>query len=142
VASQVFFVLALATSGVSQTSAAGADSAKANDSAVSIFAILDRESKIDYSSEEGVTIASVRGDVDFQKVCFKYPLRPNVQIFKDFSLRIPSGKVAPFFLIIWTHFFHLTDAELDLNNAIIYIIYYPRCRLSRWSERVEAASRR
>ncbi|ONM21390.1 ABC transporter B family member 9 [Zea mays] len=92
VASQVFFVLALATSGVSQTSAAGADSAKANDSAVSIFAILDRESKIDYSSEEGVTIASVRGDVDFQKVCFKYPLRPNVQIFKDFSLRIPSGK--------------------------------------------------
>ncbi|PWZ37192.1 ABC transporter B family member 9 [Zea mays] len=77
---------------VFRTSAAGADSAKANDSAVSIFAILDRESKIDYSSEEGVTIASVRGDVDFQKVCFKYPLRPNVQIFKDFSLRIPSGK--------------------------------------------------
>ena len=90
---QVFFVLALATGGVSRTSAVGADSAKANDSAISIFEILDHKPKIDYSSEDGVTITSVRGDIDFQKVCFKYPLRPNVQIFKDLSLRIPSGKV-------------------------------------------------
>lgn len=90
---QVFFVLSLATSAVSQTSAAGADSTKANDSAISIFEILDRKSKIDYSSEEGVTITNVKGDIDFHEVCFKYPLRPNVQIFKDLSLRIPSGKV-------------------------------------------------
>ena len=69
------------------------DSNKANDAAVSIFEILDRQSKIDYSSQEGVTIASVRGDIDFQNVCFKYPLRPNVQIFKHLSLSIPSGKV-------------------------------------------------
>ncbi|CAD6225495.1 unnamed protein product [Miscanthus lutarioriparius] len=89
---RVFFVLALATGGVSRTSAVGADSAKANDSAISIFEILDHKPKIDYSSEDGVTITSVRGDIDFQKVCFKYPLRPNVQIFKDLSLRIPSGK--------------------------------------------------
>jgi ATP-binding cassette subfamily B (MDR/TAP) protein 1 len=55
-----------------------------------------------------VTITSVRGDIDFQKVCFKYPLRPNVQIFKDLSLRIPSGKVIFF---CWnldiTYIFHL-----------------------------------
>ncbi|KAG0543124.1 hypothetical protein BDA96_02G163000 [Sorghum bicolor] len=89
---RVFFVLALATGAVSRTSAVGADSAKASDSAISIFEILDHKSKIDYSSEEGVTITSVRGDIDFQNVCFKYPLRPNVQIFNDLSLRIPSGK--------------------------------------------------
>ncbi|OEL13443.1 ABC transporter B family member 9, partial [Dichanthelium oligosanthes] len=52
----------------------------------------DHKSKIDYSSEEGVIIRSVRGDIDFQNVCFKYPSRPNVQIFKDLSLSIPSGK--------------------------------------------------
>ncbi|XP_062212545.1 ABC transporter B family member 4-like isoform X2 [Phragmites australis] len=89
---RVFFVLVLATSGISRTSAVGVDSNKANDAAVSIFEILDRKSKIDYSSQEGVTIASVRGDIDFQNVCFKYPLRPNVQIFKHLSLSIPSGK--------------------------------------------------
>ncbi|CAL4949383.1 unnamed protein product [Urochloa decumbens] len=89
---RVFFVLVLATSGISRTSAVGADSAKANDAAASVFEILDRKSNIDYSSEEGVTITSVRGDIDFQDVCFKYPSRPNVQIFKDLSLSIPSGK--------------------------------------------------
>ncbi|CAO2208334.1 unnamed protein product [Urochloa humidicola] len=89
---RVFFVLVLATSGISRTSAVGADSAKANDAAASVFEILDRKSNTDYSSEEGVTITSVRGDIDFQNVCFKYPSRPNVQIFKDLSLSIPSGK--------------------------------------------------
>lgn len=92
--SQVFFVLVLATSGISRTSAVGADSTKANDAAASVLEILDRKSKIDYSCEEGITIAgvSVRGEIDFQNVCFKYPLRPNVQIFKDLSLSIPSRK--------------------------------------------------
>nr|CAB3473241.1 unnamed protein product [Digitaria exilis] len=89
---RVFFVLVLATSGISRTSAVGADTTKANDAAASVFEILDRKSKIDYSSEEGVIIASVRGDIDFQNVCFKYPSRPNVHIFKDLSLSIPSGK--------------------------------------------------
>uniref|UniRef100_A0A0D9YA28 MDR-like ABC transporter n=1 Tax=Oryza glumipatula TaxID=40148 RepID=A0A0D9YA28_9ORYZ len=51
--------------GISRTSAIGADSTKANESAVSIFEILDRKSKIDSSSEEGVVIASVRGDIEF-----------------------------------------------------------------------------
>lgn len=90
---QVFFVLVLATTGISRTSAIGADSTKANDAAASVFEILDRESKIDYSCEEGMTITSVKGEIEFQNVCFKYPLRPNVQIFKDLSLSIPSGKV-------------------------------------------------
>ncbi|WVZ86905.1 hypothetical protein U9M48_033620 [Paspalum notatum var. saurae] len=73
------------TDAVSRISALGSDSTKANDSAVSIFEILDHKSKIDYSSEEGVAITSVRGDIDFQKIWFRYPLRPNVQIFKDLS---------------------------------------------------------
>lgn len=91
---RVFFVLVLAASGISRTSAIGADSTKANDSAISVFEILDRKSKIDSSSEEGMVIASVRGNIEFQKVCFYYPLRPSVQIFNDLSLKIPSGQTA------------------------------------------------
>ncbi|PAN30178.2 hypothetical protein PAHAL_5G295800 [Panicum hallii] len=89
---KVFFVLVLGAEGISRSSAIGADSNKVNDAATSVFEILDCKSKIDYSSEEGVTIASVRGDIDFQNVCFSYPLRPSIQIFKDLSLSIPSGK--------------------------------------------------
>ncbi|XP_072967585.1 ABC transporter B family member 11-like [Typha angustifolia] len=89
---RVFFALVLATMGVSQTSALGADSTKAKDSTASIFAIIDRESKIDSSRDDGIVPENVRGDIEFQNVSFRYPSRPNVQIFRDLSLSIPSGK--------------------------------------------------
>jgi ATP-binding cassette subfamily B (MDR/TAP) protein 1 len=84
----------LATIGISQTSALASDSTKAKDSAVSIFSLLDRKSKVDSSSDEGSTLDEVKGDIDFQHVSFKYPSRPDVQIFNDFTLHIPSGKVS------------------------------------------------
>ncbi|KAL6615850.1 hypothetical protein ACP70R_038120 [Stipagrostis hirtigluma subsp. patula] len=89
---KVFFALMLATIGVSQTSALASDSNKAKDSAISIFALLDRKSKIDSGSDEGLTLDEVKGDIDFRHVSFKYPSRPDVQIFSDFTLHIPSGK--------------------------------------------------
>ncbi|XP_072995684.1 ABC transporter B family member 9-like [Typha latifolia] len=89
---RVFFALVLATMGVSQTSALGADSTKAKDSTASIFAIIDRESKIDSSRDDGIVPENVRGDIEFQHVSFRYPSRLNVQIFRDLSLSIPSGK--------------------------------------------------
>jgi ATP-binding cassette subfamily B (MDR/TAP) protein 1 len=69
------------------------DSAKAMDSSVSIFALLDRKSKVDSSSDEGSTLDEVKGYIDFRHVSFKYPSRPDVQIFNDFTLHMPSGKV-------------------------------------------------
>lgn len=35
----------------------------------------------------------MRGDIELQHVSFKYPTRPDVQIFRDLCLRIPSRKV-------------------------------------------------
>ncbi|RLN22263.1 ABC transporter B family member 4-like [Panicum miliaceum] len=89
---KVFFALMMATIGVSQTSALASDSTKAKDSSISIFALLDRKSKIDSGSDEGLTLDEVKGDIDFRHVSFKYPSRPDVQIFSDFTLHIPSGK--------------------------------------------------
>ncbi|WVZ69166.1 hypothetical protein U9M48_017999 [Paspalum notatum var. saurae] len=89
---KVFFALMMATIGVSQTSALASDSTKAKDSAVSIFALLDRKSEIDSGSDEGLTLDEVKGNIDFRHVSFKYPSRPDVQIFSDFTLHIPSGK--------------------------------------------------
>ncbi|KAJ3670706.1 hypothetical protein LUZ60_008132 [Juncus effusus] len=89
---KVFFALVLATIGISQTSAMGSDSAKARDSAVSIFEIIDKKSKIDPSSDEGMVLDNVRGDIELRHVSFKYPTRPDVPIFSDMTLSIPSGK--------------------------------------------------
>ncbi|KAF8696110.1 hypothetical protein HU200_037000 [Digitaria exilis] len=89
---KVFFALVLATIGVSQASALASDATKARDSAISIFSILDRKSKIDSSSDDGMVPENVTGNIDFNNVSFKYPSRPDVQIFSDFTLHIPSGK--------------------------------------------------
>ncbi|KAM3412319.1 hypothetical protein ACQJBY_003800 [Aegilops geniculata] len=89
---KAYFALVLAMIGASQTSAMASDSAKANDSATSIFKILDRKSQIDSSSEEGSTMELVKGDIDFMHISFKYPSRPDVQIFSEFTLNIPSRK--------------------------------------------------
>ncbi|GJN17985.1 hypothetical protein PR202_gb05096 [Eleusine coracana subsp. coracana] len=89
---KVFFALVLAAVGVAQASALASDATKARDSAISIFSILDRKSKIDSSSNDGMALENVTGSIDFNNVSFKYPSRPDVQIFTDFTLHIPSRK--------------------------------------------------
>ena len=79
--------------GVSQTSALAPDTNKAKDSTASIFEILDRKPPIDSSSSAGTTLPNVTGNIEFEHVSFKYPTRPNIQIFRDLCLSIPSGKV-------------------------------------------------
>ncbi|CAI0381930.1 unnamed protein product [Linum tenue] len=89
---RVFFALTIAAVGISQSSGMAPDSRKAKDSTASIFSILDRKSKIDSSVDEGTTLPNVTGEIQLQNVSFHYPMRPNVQIFKDLCLTIPSGK--------------------------------------------------
>ncbi|KAJ9135937.1 hypothetical protein P3X46_033057 [Hevea brasiliensis] len=89
---KVFFALTIAAIGVSNSSAMGTDSSKAKDAAASIFNIIDRKPKIDSSSDEGTTLPHIKGDIELEKVSFRYPMRPHVQIFRDLSLSIPSGK--------------------------------------------------
>ncbi|CAL9225482.1 unnamed protein product [Arabidopsis halleri] len=88
----VFFALTVTAIGISQTSAMAPDMTKAKDSAASIFDILDSKPKIDSSSDEGTTLENVKGDIEFQHVSFRYPTRPDVNIFLDLCLTIPSGK--------------------------------------------------
>lgn len=89
---KVFFALTISALGVSQTSAMAPDTTKAKDSAASIFEILDSKPKIDSSKDEGMTLSSVGGAIELRCVSFKYPTRPDVQIFRNLCLSIPSGK--------------------------------------------------
>ncbi|WVZ71506.1 hypothetical protein U9M48_020089 [Paspalum notatum var. saurae] len=89
---RVFLALAMAAIGVSQSSTLTSDSSKAKSSASSIFAIVDRKSRIDPSEDAGVTVETLRGNIEFQHVSFKYPTRPDVQIFRDLCLTIHAGK--------------------------------------------------
>lgn len=97
---QVFFALTMAANGVSQSGSLTPDATKAKESAASIFAILDRKSKIDPGDETGTTLENVTGEIEFHHVSFKYPTRPDIQIFRDLCLVIRSGKVT-FYPALW-----------------------------------------
>ncbi|KAG2309716.1 hypothetical protein Bca52824_029464 [Brassica carinata] len=89
---KVFFALTMAAMAISQSSSLSPDSSKADIAAASIFAIIDRESKIDPSVESGRVLDTVKGDIELRHVSFKYPARPDVQIFQDLCLTIRAGK--------------------------------------------------
>ena len=90
---QVFFCLTITALGISQTSALAPDTNKAKDCAASIFNILDSTPTIDSSNTQGRTLEAIAGDIELQHVCFNYPTRPHIQIFKDLCLSILAGKV-------------------------------------------------
>lgn len=90
---QAFLSLLLAMIGLTEASTLASDTKTVKDAATSIFAIIDKKSKIDSSTEEGLTLDPVNGDIDFNHITFKYPSRLDIQIFSDFTLNIPSGKV-------------------------------------------------
>ncbi|KAB8087055.1 hypothetical protein EE612_010851, partial [Oryza sativa] len=90
---KVFFALTMMAVGVSQSSSLARDFSKVQDAAASIFKIIDRKSKIDASSDDGMAPEKIEGNIEFQHVSFKYPARTDVQIFTNLCLRIPSGKV-------------------------------------------------
>ncbi|XP_065024817.1 ABC transporter B family member 21-like isoform X2 [Musa acuminata AAA Group] len=89
---KVFFALNFAAVGITQYSSLAPDSAKAKSATASVFAILDRKSKIDSSDDSGTTLDLVEGNIVFDHVSFRYPTRPDVQIFHDLCFAVQSGK--------------------------------------------------
>ncbi|KAJ0081187.1 hypothetical protein Patl1_10099 [Pistacia atlantica] len=70
---RVLFAFSMAAIAVSNSTSMAPDTNKAKNSAASIFEIIDSY-------------------IELEHVSFKYPTRPDVQIFQDLSLSIPSGK--------------------------------------------------
>ncbi|KAH0457329.1 hypothetical protein IEQ34_012644 [Dendrobium chrysotoxum] len=91
-----FLAIAVATLEIAQSSSNRPDSNKAKLVMGSIFAILDRQSRIDPSDESGMLLNMIEGNIEFCHVSFKYPSRPNVQIFRDICFAITSGKTIAF----------------------------------------------
>ncbi|KAJ4835577.1 hypothetical protein Tsubulata_007808 [Turnera subulata] len=90
--SEVFFCLTMASIGISHSGTVTSDSTKAKAAAASVFSIIDRKSKIDPSDESGTILQDVKGEIELHHVRFKYPSRPDVQVFRDISLAIHSGQ--------------------------------------------------
>lgn len=68
------------------------DLAKRGDAVATVFAVLDRETKIEPDNPQGYKPEDLKGEVAIVGVDFTYPLRPDVTIFKGFSLDITPGR--------------------------------------------------
>ena len=96
----------MAAMAVSQSSSLSQDSTKAKSATSSIFELIDRKSKIDSSDESGATLDNVIGEIELRHVSFKYPARPDIQIFRDLSLAIHSAQVTCSSFLIFPSIFH------------------------------------
>ncbi|KAL5057697.1 hypothetical protein RYX36_029301 [Vicia faba] len=68
------------------------DISKGTDTVSSIFAILDRATKIESDDPDRFKPVTLTGHIEFCEVHFAYPARPNVIIFHGFSIKIEAGK--------------------------------------------------
>ncbi|XWS32817.1 hypothetical protein CRYUN_Cryun22dG0022200 [Craigia yunnanensis] len=68
------------------------DLAKGSDAVGSVFAVLDRYTSIEPEDHEGYKPKQITGHVELRDIDFAYPARPNVMIFRGFSLKIEAGK--------------------------------------------------
>ncbi|KAK9272797.1 hypothetical protein L1049_003175 [Liquidambar formosana] len=68
------------------------DLAKGWDAVGSVFAVLDRCTRIEPDDTEGFRPEKITGHVELCDVDFSYPARSDVIIFKAFSIKIEAGK--------------------------------------------------
>ena len=54
--------------------------------------IIDRKSKIDSLSPDGIKPETCKGAISFKNVEFTYPARPDTKILKGVSFDVPSGQ--------------------------------------------------
>ncbi|OAY77496.1 putative multidrug resistance protein [Ananas comosus] len=89
---QTFMILVSTGRVIADAGSMTTDLAKGADAVGSVFAVLDRDTRINPEDPEGYKPEKLKGEVDIKGVDFAYPARPDVIIFKGFSLSIRAGK--------------------------------------------------
>lgn len=59
-----------------------------------LLEVIRQRPTIVQDTADGRCLDEVHGNIEFKEVAFSYPSRPDVMIFRDFSLFFPAGKTA------------------------------------------------
>ncbi|XVF16506.1 hypothetical protein REPUB_Repub10bG0036900 [Reevesia pubescens] len=89
---ETFFILVSTGRVIADAGSMTSDLAKGSDAVGSVFAVLDRYTRIEPEDPEGYKPEKITGHVELHNIDFAYPARPDVMIFRSFSLKIEAGK--------------------------------------------------
>ena len=89
---ETFMILVSTGRVIADAGSMTSDLAKGADAVGSVFAILDRYTKIEPDDPEGCKPEKLTGQIELHDVHFAYPARPNAMIFQGFSIKIDAGK--------------------------------------------------
>lgn len=85
-----FFVLIVTALAMGETLALAPDLLKGNQMVASVFDVTDRRTEVLVDIGEEVT--KLEGTIELRGVQFSYPSRPDIVLFRDFNLKVRSGK--------------------------------------------------
>jgi ATP-binding cassette, subfamily B (MDR/TAP), member 1 len=88
----VIFAVLVAAQALTQIAPQTVTISKAAAAAHQLFRLIDRESKIDSLSQDGIQPKDCEGEITLRDVCFAYPSRPNVPVLKGLDLVLPAKK--------------------------------------------------
>ncbi|CAM6007218.1 unnamed protein product [Sphagnum balticum] len=88
---KVFIVLISSGRMLAEAGTLTPDIAKGTAAIASVFDILDRRTEIDADNPTAEKVENVDGKIELRNVQFAYPARPDVMVFKDFSLKVDVG---------------------------------------------------
>lgn len=89
---ETFMILVSTGRVIADAGSMTSDLAKGSDAVGSVFAILDRYTRIEPEDPDGYKPEKMTGHVELRDIDFAYPARPDIMIFKGFSLKIEAGK--------------------------------------------------
>ncbi|KAL4366872.1 hypothetical protein GQ457_05G018120 [Hibiscus cannabinus] len=89
---ETFMILVSTGRVIADAGSMTSDLAKGSDAVGSVFAVLDRYTTIEPEDPDGYNPEKISGHVELCDIDFAYPARPNMMIFRAFSLEIEAGK--------------------------------------------------
>ncbi|CAF1275694.1 unnamed protein product [Adineta steineri] len=66
--------------------------AEASASGSFVFDMIERNTNINVSDDEGKKPETIKGDIEFKNVKFSYPTRQESYVLQNFTIKIPAGK--------------------------------------------------
>ncbi|KAE8723167.1 ABC transporter B family member 22 [Hibiscus syriacus] len=89
---ETFMILVSTGRVIADAGSMTSDLSKGSEAVESVFAVLDRYTTIEPEDLDGYNPEMISGHVELCDIDFAYPARPNVMIFRAFSLKIEEGK--------------------------------------------------